>query len=327
MNIRYSQVCSHAENEKYKAYLAFRVINIVAKKTEKKTKIELPFVSQEFAMSSKYIYVLERGDNITSADATLHKYNLKGNLVDTWDMKGINHVYYSDNRLFFQYWLEGDEGTPNILQNGMIVNSYIEEKNFGGKMKKMKSKAGVCKVGTTTFYWHSAGYFSTFKEYKQYPGVSGARLDESNDVISQQENINQKLIKEHLGFNEDHYCEYREYQDMENAFGVYIEWKREHKFRQNYSIPLNRIVKAYTYKINMEKNELTVLDEFDKECPLVTTNDFCVYWEDGKLVKKVYSTQEESILEELKDGDYTISLQNQYMQIWEGEYEKFLKWK
>ena len=42
----------------------------------------------------------------------------------------------------------------------MIVNAYVEEKDFGKKPKSLKAnKARECKVGKNTFYLHSKGYF------------------------------------------------------------------------------------------------------------------------------------------------------------------------
>lgn len=319
ISISYEDVNVRSENENYWGYINLDEIIIINKKNKEEKRISLPFISDQFAFSLKNIYVLERGDNIVSQYAKIYKYNFEGDCVDSWQIDGVNHFYYKENKLFFQYWLNDEQVYPQILQNGMIVDAYVSEEYFGKKIIRLKAnKEGICEIDSSIFYLHSEGYFSTEKEYSGYPGVSSRIWSSTPGVMSAQEEKNQKLLKKELGYDENYKYETHEYQNKESVFGVLLVWKREKKFKQSNTIPLNNIVNSYTYRINMQEEKLTILGRYDNLGVVATTDKFFVYLKEGKCIKRIYKTGMEDILFELGDEDYyLLALQDNYLRIGE----------
>lgn len=330
--IAYSDVNTWSDNKEFWGHILYDRIEITNKKSKTKNIIELPFVTDQFVLGSNYVYVLNRGDNISSTKAKIYRYTFAGKYVDVWEMDQISHIYFEDGKIFFQYWIDEDQSYPYTIQNGMVANAFVEEKDFGKKVKKLKAnRDGKCKVGQNIFYLNSKGYFSTEREYNDYPGASSSTWNgfEVNSSLSDQEKRNIKALKEKIKYDKDYLYEMKEYQNGGIIYGTLIKYKREKKFKQNFTIPLKKVYESYAYKINIEKDEVTILEKFDDKCAVVSSEDFCVYVEDSSLKRREYKTGIEKTLFKIDlDNEELIKiyLQDDYLRIAVGEQFYYIQW-
>ena len=325
VGIVYSEVNTWSENKEFWGHIEYDQIEITNKKSGKKSKIKLSFVTDQFVLGSNYVYALNRGDNISSTKAKIYRYTFDGKNVDEWEMDQISHIYFYDGKIFLQYWVDKEQSYPYTIQNGMIVNAYVEEKDFGKKPKSLKAnKARECKVGKNTFYLHSKGFFSTEREYDGYSEPfssiwNGFEIDSS---LSDQEKEKVKALKEKIGYDKDFLYEMLEYQNEGIIYGILVKYSGENKFKKNFAIPLKNVNESFVYKIDIEKDEVTLLERLDDKCAVAAFEDYCIYVEDYSLKKREYKTGIETTLYNLevdKDELFTINLEDDFLRIVVGE--------
>lgn len=332
IGIIYSNVNTWSENDDFWGRILYNQIEITNKKTKGKNIIELPIVTDQFVLGSNYVYILERGDNISSTKAKIYRYTFVGEYVDVWEMDQISHIYFEDGKMFFQYWIDEDQSYPYIIQNGMIANSYVEEKDFGKKIKKLKAdKEKKCKVGEVVFYQNPKGYFSTEQEYNGYSGVCSSTWggSEPDSSFSDQETEHIKVLKEKIAYDQDYLYEMLEYQKKKDTYGILIKYKREKRFKQNYAIPLGKVYESYAYKINMEKKEASILKKIDDKCMVVSSESCCVYVEDDYLKRWNYKTGTEEILFEMDSDNEELTniyLEDKYLRVVAGDQFYYISW-
>ncbi len=319
VDVDYNSPFPKIENEKYWACIKDNTeIEIVEKGSNKKRVIPLAYFSDQFALGTNYIYVLECTEHVSLWKAKIHRYSLQGEHIDEWQFDKVKNIYCTNGKLFLQYRESKEDNYAMNIQNGMVAQAYLEEKEFGKNVKEMKAdKNGICKVGKNVFYLHSKGFFSTKKEYE---GELGSGLtDIWWTILESEDRDEQELerVKKYFDYDGEGNYTVREFQEGTHIFGVLILWDSE-KFVQvaPWSIPVKKIEKSYTYEIDLEKGKLNILECFDEQCAVVTTEDFAVYFDGTNLVKRNYKTKGEEILGTY-DSSVNIYLQDKYICIQE----------
>ncbi len=323
--IYYNEVNEYDENEKYWGEIDGPQVVVKNKKTEEQKEVSLDFVPAQICFGKYGIYILERGDNYATKDATIFCYDYDCHFLKKRSVTNCNYIAIKNGKIFLQFWLTEGQSAPFAIYDGIIANAWLEEQNFDGKVVQMEpDKEGRCKVGSQLFYKHSRGYFSTEQEFEKYSEIDEYTWEQTESASAKDRK--RELLEKEIGYDEGKVYRVNDYQKGNMVYGVINIWE-EDKSLQNHVIPVHKMERSYGYKINLQTNKIEFLYQLDTGCVgIVTTEESIAFYEENRIKEINNNSKRINILYDGKDDAINnIILQKQYLLIY-GRKQLFIKY-
>lgn len=297
VSIDYYRVNWYAENEKYWANIVGNEgseIMIRDKRTGMNWKISVDFLPSQIAFGKSNFYLLECGDNRTTTDAKIYRYDYSGKFIEVREVNGCNYIAVKDGKIFFQHWLNEEQRYPDILYKGIIADYWLDENHFQGEMMEIVAdENGECMVGNLTFYRNTKGYFSTEREYEGYPSLGSYTVSQiDHGYVTKQMEEKIRILKKQANLKKNQLYYTCFYQKGAALYGVFNVWiKAGYNAHDELQIPINKCVHSYAYRIDLESEKIEVIHKLGENCVgLITTKDSVVYCEKEEIKKTDLTT-------------------------------------
>ena len=116
-----------------------------------------------------------------------------------------------------------DNSTRSI--SGLYANCYVQEKNFGKKLIKLKAnKNGKCEINGLVLYPHSKTLFSIQPLIEDYSGglyITITNQTNLNEILDKKREIlNCMSVLDVIDLKEGQVCQLYEYQESKNIYGI-----------------------------------------------------------------------------------------------------------
>ena len=293
-----------SDNDQYLGYINEKehIVMITDKKGNCVSKYNSKEMPKEIALGINSYFLLYRDEEqereSAKNTARIVQLDYQSNVIKERMADGISTIAYKNGLLFLAEWLSEEDCEDCIYRfhQRFSAKYYIAEENFQDEncpWNEIGEKAEYMGM-----YYHSQNFFATEPELQGYPGmVENGFFTGQNPLAmnSQREKNNFKLMnKEIVNKNK---CEldyfYKEYQMGEKVYGVCNTF-RNHTAEDS-SLVSNEVYKSYTYVIDCNREDITILDTKDDALEIYTTANENIFQRKNKIIKKDYRTNAEEV--------------------------------
>lgn len=282
-------------------------------------------VPDQIALGDNSYFLLFQEEN-----ARIIQYDYQSNKIQECTIPGIATITCRNGYLFLGEW--GNEGYYFYpFYNSFYAHSYIKEEEFGGSPKELKqNKNGRCIVGGVELYFHKEGFYSTEPAIGDYPGTHRDyfTLDDKEEEYqagTKQEERNRSLLLKAVGTNEHvanlvyDVCEYQEGGLIYGVCNIHERWV------PSQPIKLKNVVRSYYYRIDPDKDEITILGQTDSSIPIAASESVLVYQKGKDIIRENHKTGEKEVIYRIKSTqNLHIYLNGYYLLIVEERQKLFL---